>query len=71
MKLTVLTKCSWRNADKTREEEFKRLIPLVRFPLMDIETIVQVVDPSGALSDKDLMDVTAYIVGGGANGYGN
>lgn len=38
---------------------------------MDLETIMHVVEPAGVLSDKDLMDISAYIVGGGPKGYEN
>lgn len=32
---------------------------------------MHVVEPAGVLSDKDLMDISAYIVGGGPKGYEN
>lgn len=65
---TIYNFYRWRQSDSSREEEFQKLLSLIRFPLMTLQTIARIVEPSGVLSDTDLTDIYTYIIGGGENG---
>lgn len=51
--------------DPSRERVFREsLLPLIRFPVMELSTISNVVKPSGVLTGEELSDIYGYIIGG-------
>lgn len=50
-----------KGEDKKRKEELKELIPLVRFPIMDLEDLLESVEPTGLISLDEMMNLVCYI----------
>ncbi|XP_021950342.1 uncharacterized protein LOC110847669 isoform X1 [Folsomia candida] len=57
----------WKDKDSSRRPGFKNLLSLVRFPIMSLQFITEVVEPSKALTRYELKNIKLYIAGGADN----